>query len=519
MDFISKLCDYYHISHDEYEQLIKKATLDDLPSPALFQDMDKACQIIKEAMANQEKIMVYGDYDADGILATSILVNTFNKLHYHVGYYIPSRYIDGYGLNEEKVLLAYEKGYKLIITVDNGVSQHAAIAKAYELGMKVIITDHHSLPSTLPHYEVILHPTYSHYGDTVCCGAYVALMLSKALLDYYDHYLVCLASIATISDMMELKAYNRTIVKLGLDFLKEEKYKNLFMLIKENQNCLDESTYGVQIAPKINAIGRIIENTAINRLVTFFSTDNETEMINLANWIEEVNNERKKITQGAASKLIIDESKPAICIISDEKEGLIGLIANRLLQQYNKPVIVFARGTEEGILKASARSHQGFSIVKCFQSLHHLLEVAGGHDLAGGCSIKEENFEEFQKQFYLLAEQYQIQEEKMPAIKAAIEDITLHNYEILRLLGPFGMGWKAPLFSLENLDIRALSYSKNNLHIMSELSLKTRLVGFNISKDSLADYRYLDVIGHLSLNYYYQQITLQFVIDQSFPRL
>lgn len=518
MDFINKLCDYYHISHDEYEQLIKKATLDDLPSPHLFQDMDKACKIINETMTNHEKIMIYGDYDADGILATSILVNTFNKLNYHVGYYIPSRYIDGYGLNEEKVFLAYEKGYKLIITVDNGVSQHSAIARAYELGMKVIITDHHSLPLTLPQCEVILHPTYSHYGDIVCCGAYVALMLSNALLGHYDHYLVCLASIATISDMMELKAYNRTIVKLGLDFLKEEKYKNLFMLIKENQNNIDESTYGVQIAPKINAIGRIIENTTINRLVTFFSSDNETDIINLANWVEEVNNERKKITQGATSKLIIDESKPAICILSDEKEGLIGLIANRLLQQYNKPVIVFARGTEDGILKASARSHSGFSIVKCFQSLHYLLEVAGGHDLAGGCSLKEENYEEFQKQFYLLAEQYQIKEEKMPAIKASLEDITLQNYETMRLLSPFGMGWKAPFFTLENLDIKALGYSKNNLHIMSELSLKTRLVGFNISKDSLANYRYLDVIGHLSLNYYYQHITLQFVIDHCFPR-
>lgn len=141
--------------------------------------MEKAKNIINEAIKHDDKIVIYGDYDCDGIMSTSIMLKCFNMLNYRVGYYVPSRYIDGYGLNEKRVQDFYEKGYKLIITVDNGIAQFEAIKKAYELGMKVIVTDHHEQQENLPEAEVILHPIISNYGNVVCCGAYVAFMHCK----------------------------------------------------------------------------------------------------------------------------------------------------------------------------------------------------------------------------------------------------------------------------------------------------------------------------------------------------
>ncbi len=513
MEFLNKLCQYFGLSHEEYLKLTNEPSLDDLPNPFHFQGMERALTVIKEAMAHHEKIMIYGDYDADGVLATSILVKTFALLDYPVGYYIPSRYLDGYGLTEEKVIMAHEKGYKLIITVDNGVSQFAAIAKAYELGMKVIVTDHHSLPSSLPACEVILHPLYSSYGEVVCCGAYVALMLSWALYGKAEDYLLVLAAIATISDMMELRDYNRLIVRIALKILNTQSFYNLSLLLSGNEE-IDETTLGLQIAPRINAIGRVLETNQVNRLVRFFVSDNHEEIAELAKWIEAGNEIRKKLTLNAVNSLSFDSNEPALCLICEEKEGLIGLMANRLLQQYNKPVIVFAHGSEKGILKGSARSHHGFSIVKCFTSLKDLLVVYGGHDLAGGCSIKEENFEAFYQGFLDLAIQHPFQEEKKAVIDLSIEEVTLQNYEILRQLAPFGIGWPMPPFALKGLDVKALSYSKSHEHIMSDLSMKSRLVGFNISETSIQDYRYLDIIGHMHLNRYRGNTTLQFIIDE-----
>ena len=153
MDFVSKLCRHFNLTYEEFKNMISPKTLSDIPSFNHFNDIDKVVLRIKKAIENQEKIFIYGDYDCDGIMATSILVKAFELLDYSVGYYIPSRYLDGYGLNVDKVKLAYEKGYKLIITVDNGVMQHEAIALAKSLGMDVIVTDHHNVPEILPDAE------------------------------------------------------------------------------------------------------------------------------------------------------------------------------------------------------------------------------------------------------------------------------------------------------------------------------------------------------------------------------
>jgi len=513
MDFVSKLCRHFNLTYEEFKNMISPKTLSDIPSFNHFNDIDKVVLRIKKAIDNQEKIFIYGDYDCDGIMATSILVKAFELLDYSVGYYIPSRYLDGYGLNVDKVKLAYEKGYKLIITVDNGVMQHEAIALAKSLGMDVIVTDHHNVPEILPDADYVLHPTYSNYGELVCCGAYVAYMLSWALLNRSEPYLLCLAAIATISDLMELKDYNRNIVKIALDIMNTTHFASIRYLVG-SLDQIDEMTIGLRIAPKINAVGRILEGTQINRLIKFFTTNDEQEINVIGEFIESINNIRKEMTASASSSYIINEDESAIIVVSEEKEGLIGLIANRLLQEYNKPVVVFAKSSDPLIYKGSARSKNGFSIVKAFDSMKDLLLVYGGHSLAGGCSISVDNFDAFKNRFIALADIYKLEEEKEETIELSLDEVTLHNYQILASLGPFGMGFKAPKFSLPKLKTNFLQYSNDGRHIMTPLSMKSKLVGFNIGIDEINGYSWISVEGKMSKNFFRGNETLQFVIDK-----
>lgn len=514
MDFISKLCHHYNLTYDEFKELIKEKTIDDIPDYTHFKDIDKVTDRIHLAIKNNEKILIYGDYDCDGIMATSILVKTFELLNYDVGYYIPSRYLDGYGLNCQKVQEAYNKGYKLIITVDNGVMQHEAVNLANNLGIDVIITDHHNIPDVLPDALYILHPTYSNYGDLICCGAYVAFMLSWSLLGHYEPYLLSLAAIATISDLMELKGYNRNIVKISLAMLNEHNYPSIFNLIGAYEPMIDESTFALRIAPKINAVGRVLEEHQANKIVHFLTTNSMYEIRSIGKFIDEVNNKRKEMTSTCTSSLQIDENQSAIVIICEEKEGLIGLIANQLLQKYNKPVIVFSKAMDEEVYKGSARSKNGFSIVKAFESLKDLLVVYGGHSLAGGCSIKISDFDKFKERFISLADTYKIEEEKEETIELQLDEVTLHNYQILSSLGPFGMGFKAPKFSLPRLKTSFLTYSNDGKHIMTPLSMKSKLVGFYIGKDSVSSYSWINIEGKMALNYFRGNKSLQFIIDK-----
>ena len=255
-------------------------------------------------------------------MATTILVKALQKLNAEVRYYIPSRYQDGYGLNEKNVQSIKEKGYSLIITVDNGISALEAISKAKELGIDVIVTDHHEQIRELPDTPYIMHPIISEYGDVYCCGAYVSFMLTTGLLGYYDSYLLSLASIATISDMMPLVKYNRNIVRLGLKYINENKYLNIIKLLNNQENNVDENTIGLEIAPKINAIGRMKEDVfSMQRIVRYFLTTNEKDMNELLEWINSVNNERKELIKSVSESIIYDNNSPSIIVIKKKKEG------------------------------------------------------------------------------------------------------------------------------------------------------------------------------------------------------
>ncbi len=519
MDILERLLDYYSLTKEEYEYLSRPIEKISLLDASKIKDMDKITSRIFKAIENKEKIIIYGDYDCDGISATSIMVKTFKLLNYPTYHYIPSRYIDGYGLNVNNVKKMKENGFSLIITVDNGISTFDAIDEANKNNIDVIVVDHHEvINDTLPSAYAILHPIVSEVSKIYASGGYMSLFLSRALLGYYDDYLVTIAGLSVISDLMELKEYNRDVVRLAINNLKTKRYLPLMLLV-DNKDIISEKTFSLDIAPKINAVGRIITNKSINQLVNFLTSEDSSEIINLSSWIKTINDKRKELTKEASELIDKDElNEPAIILKLDIKEGLIGLVANRLLSEYNKVSIIFTEDEKDpSILKGSARSKEGFNISKAFQSLDKYLLTGGGHALAGGLSIKKEDFESFKKDFNALVEQYPIIETENVTIPLELNEITFENYKIYKSLSPYGMGFKEPIFKIKDLSTHNLKFISMGKHLSTELTIRSKLLGFNIPIEEVSKYSNIDLEGSFNLSSFKQKETLEFRITKWYP--
>lgn len=484
MNFLDKLLKAMNLSLEEFNQLTKDVTLQDIENPLNFNSIEIACDRIKSAIENKEKIMIYGDYDCDGICSVSILVNTFKKLNYDVGYYIPSRYKDGYGINTNMVDLIASKGYKVIITVDNGVSQHEALKKAKEYGIDVILTDHHEILKDIPECYCLVHPFNKKCDTMPQCGAYVSFMLSSLLLGKIDNYLLSLAALATISDMMPVHKHNRVLIKNAVKVLKEEHF-NHFSILTNNEE-VDERLLSFTLAPKINAIGRVKEDNSVNKVIKYFTSDDVNEQVALANIINSVNDERKRMCLEAFNSLDLQESKEKVIVklLPNLKEGLIGLVAARILNQFNTPCIVFTK-TKDGLLKGSGRSLTGFSLAEAFHKLSSLIEVYGGHALAGGLSIKEENLEEFTKQINILAKDCKLSVKEKNIIEMDQDDFSFENYQIMKKLSPFGEGFEEPLLSYQ-INSNIINYiGSNKQHIRGFINPICFFIAFNVENYDL----------------------------------
>lgn len=496
MKFIDKLISYYALTSEEFSKLTKPINELDISQYGVFSSLAKAKEVIFSAINNHEKIAIYGDYDCDGIMATSILVKAFKLLNYEVGYYIPSRYIDGYGLNCKRVEDMHQKGYRLIITVDNGISQYEAIELANKLGIKIILTDHHEVKDVLPSADVIVHPAVDNYGPINCCGAYVAFMLASELLGYQSEYLLTLASIATISDMMVLRLYNRDIVRLGIDFMKKNRFYALKLLCEKDE--ITESTFAMQIAPKVNAMGRVIKNTQVNMLVKYFTSDVKSEIDEIFQKIIESNELRRELTKKCYESLTEDYSKfPAIILLDSIEEGLIGLVANRLMDEYNLPTLILTYDTgDNNILKGSMRSKNGFDVSEFLQINAELFLTCGGHSQAGGLSIKSDRFEALKDRLYSYAANHAHLAETFATIDISIDDINEENYAVLRQFSPFGMGHNQPHLKINTFPVASLKYSKNFAHIYCSLGLKSKIIGYNYPSSMFQKLNTINLIGY-----------------------
>lgn len=513
--FLEKIKEFYGLTDEEYAFLSRPINNDNIKSYNDFIDMEKASLRVIKAIDNKEKILVYGDYDCDGIMSTSILIKALYILGGNkntIGFFIPSRYVDGYGLNSKMVEAFSKKDYKLIITVDNGISAFEAIDKANELGIDVIVSDHHQVQEKLPNAFAILHPLVSKYDDIYCSGGVVSFLLASKLLKRYDEYLLSLAGISLVSDMMVLKGNNRNILRLALTAMNKNHYLPISLLAHDQD--INEGVISSQIAPKVNAVGRMVEGIEANRLVNYFTSENQEEIKKIYSFIESLNDERKNLTRESSDEIKdIDQNAPAIILSTNLKEGLIGLIANRLLNQYQKPVVIFTEDSNDStLIKGSVRSKEGFDVSKAFQGLDRFLVHGGGHALAGGLTIKKSDFEEFKNAFYEIASKHLIEEKISKVIEINLSDINEENYNTLRTFSPFGVGFEEPTFLIKQVPTKALKFVSQGKHICTNLTLKTKLLGFNMPKDTILPLNYINLIGKIDTSSYKGNKTTDFKI-------
>ncbi|HHT66771.1 MAG TPA: hypothetical protein GX010_00880 [Erysipelotrichaceae bacterium] len=514
---LERLLDYYRISEQDYARLTAPITIDNFALNHRFDNMESCVALLREALDQNKKIFIYGDYDADGILSISILVKMFDEINYPISYHVPNRYVDGYGLNKKRAEEIVNGGYDLIITVDNGLTAFEGISYAKEHGLKVLIIDHHQPDVTLPDADGILHPSISNFGEIPTSAGFITFMFATAFLGRFDPYLSVLAAISVISDMMPLKEYNRNLVKLVIENYRE----NLFLsidLLKE-KDLFNEWSIGMRIAPKINAIGRLIDDDeSLRKIIEFLTSDDPELLLNYNKGINFVNDERKDLTKNASenSKETIDVSGAAIVEIVPEKEGVIGLIANSFVKKYQKPTLIFALDQSGEFYKGSGRAPKGFNVVDAFKKLDYLLETSGGHSMAGGCTIKKEKYREFKSKFIALAAETKIVKKKEDVIPLYINEITFDNFDLINSLSPFGESWPAPKFILSHIRVASLMYSRDGQHIITSIGNNAKINGFYFSKEKMAEYQYVDLIGTLRLSNFYSKNTVEFVISEIF---
>ena len=427
--------------------------------PYLMYDMQKAVDRINEAIDNEEKILVYGDYDADGITSTVLLVETLISLGANVSSYIPNRFEEGYGPNKEAFTKIINSGISLIITVDNGIAGVEEVELANELGCDVIITDHHKIQDIIPNAYAIIHPEHPEgdYPFKKLAGVGVAFKLAHALLEIFPDFLLDLVAIGTIADMVSITDENRIFVKQGLELLNEDPRIGLKMLLElSNINSkIDEQTVGFYIAPKLNSIGRM-DSAKLG--LSFLMAEDAANARVLAEQIEKFNIERKQVTEEIV-KDVIDKietsdkkNKNVIMISGDYHEGVLGIVASNIVEKYQKPV--FIMNSKEGILKGSARSIYDFNIYTAMNKISDLFIAFGGHTLAAGFSFDEVNLDKIENFLDSEYENYkqnnELKSTKNIDIVTLLEEISYQFFNSLEALKPYGMDFEKPTILIEN---------------------------------------------------------------------
>ena len=509
-----RLLDYYQIDEDEYRLLTMPVDEENFAAGHAFKDIGECVRVVKDAMENHKKIFIYGDYDADGIMSTSILVKMFKDLSYPVSFHIPNRYTDGYGLTLKRCQEIVDNGFDLLITVDNGITAFEGIKYAKEHGLEVLVFDHHQADINLPEADYILHPQVSGFGDIPTSAGFVTFMFTKYFLKKYDPYLATLAAISLVSDMMPLEGYNRNLLRLAIKDYDNHPYFNIELL--KEKDPFNEVTIGMRIAPKINAIGRLIDDDLfLSRTVEFFVSDNQELLLNYNEWINEVNAQRKEMTKEAVdNSREINTDAAAIVGVIAQKEGVIGLIANNFVKKYYKPTIIFALDQSGNCYKGSCRSPEGFNVVDAFNKLSYLLDNFGGHALAGGCSLKVENYEAFKDAFIALAEASEVKKDNSVSIPLYINEITFDNYELINSFSPFGENWPAPQFCLPRIRVASLMYSRDSKHILTSIGNSARLTGFNFPKENVSRHQFVNMVGTIRLSTFMNKTNVEFLINE-----
>ena len=529
-DILSKILINKGITEKKDLEIFINPTRKDFHSPFLMPDMEMAVDRILKAISKKENILIYGDYDADGITSTTVLKKFLEERGVNVSTYIPNRLDEGYGLNKDAIKKIFDEGQRLVITVDCGISAIEEIEFANTLGIETIITDHHEPAETLPNALAVVDAKRkdSQYPFNQLAGVGVVFKLIQAIsiklnleekeyLKYLD--IVC---IGTISDIVPLVDENRVIAKLGLKLVAQTKNVGLKALIDTiGFKEIDSNSISFGVAPRINACGRMGNEQVALEL---FLSDDYSKAKFLANKLNEYNTERqaieKKIFDEAIKQIENSEKEKRCIVIGAEKwhHGIIGIVASKVTEMYFKPSILICFDEEEG--KGSGRSIPGFDLHQALMECKDRLKKFGGHSMAVGVTIESSQFEKFKQEIEEYAKKSKI-DEIMPIIiidtEIDLKDVNIDSVKSLKVLEPYGEANKMPLFLIKGLKIKSIRSLSDGKHL--KLTLKddnymVNAIGFNmgnLSEKYLLDDK-VDIVGNLDINSYNGMESIQIIL-------
>ena len=506
--------------------------LSQLHDPALLHDLPKAVELIRAAIAGEERIMIYGDYDADGVCAAALLLETLREEGARADFYIPSRHSEGYGLNPEAVRKIAEDGYRLLITVDCGITSVAEVAEARRLGMTVIVTDHHEIPENLPEADAVLDPLLRGYPFQRLCGAGVALKICQALQGMAGvEKRIEIAALATVADVVPLMDDNRVIVREGLKRMERTSRPGLRALM-ENAGLsgkLRSEDLAFRLGPRINAAGRLEE---AGQGVTLLTTGDAAEGKRIADHLEENNRRRQEMEREIlreAEALLPEQAdlRRDRCLILEGEgwnTGLIGLAAGKLCERFHHPVIVLSRQEENAV--GSCRSVPGINIWEMLNRCADLFVRFGGHEQAAGLTIPLENIREFRQRLngvirescgdrcFLPVEEYDAE--------LHLDQVTEEMVRALEALEPTGCGNPSPVFLVRGAELQeSRRVGRDGSHLkLSLLEGGAVMGGIAFGLGDLADQplRQVDALFTPGVNEYAGRRSLQLQVRALRPR-
>jgi len=525
------------VGPNNVEDFLKKS-VGKIPHPYLLKDMDKAADRIDEALKKKEKIVVYGDYDVDGITSTAMLYDFLLSEGADVSYYIPSRQDEGYGINILALQKIRKSGASLMITVDCGITASGEVEFAKTLGLDIIITDHHMCHEKIPKAVAVINPKqqddtypFSELAGVGVCFKLVlamAIKLGKKASDYFGKY-VDICAIGTIADVVPLTDENRIIVSAGLKRLKETNRPGLRALLSMAGLAgkeLTASSVSFGIAPRINAAGRVGQ---VEKGVELLLETNEARAVPIADYLNRENIARqqteKQILEDVTAMILADSnfSKRKVIVLAKEEwhPGVIGIVASRLVEKYYKPTILIS--IENGVGKGSGRSIEGINLFDALGNISDILLKFGGHEMAAGLSIRQEDIPKLYEHLEQYVAERLTAENSIPSIwiDEMIEagQIRPETVKIIESsMAPFGAANPEPVFALMNAKITAIrKMGESEQHVRLQLEkggLFITAVGFSMGwvADTFSIGDMVDVAFHMNLNDYRGEVSVQAVL-------
>lgn len=503
-----------------------------LYDPNFMHDMELGVDRIQQAIMNGEKIVIYGDYDVDGITSTALMYETLEELGAEVEYYIPDRFKDGYGPNVEVYKHLIDEGVSLIVTVDNGVAGHEAIDYANQHGVDVVITDHHELPETLPDAYAIIHPRHPEgdYPFGELSGVGVAFKVAAALLEELPQDVLDLVALGTVADLVSLTGENRILVKYGLQLLQQTMRPGLQSLYKVagiEVPTITEETIGFSLAPRLNALGRMENGSLGVELLTTLDEEKAEELAKTTNQLnikrqEEVN----KIVEEAVAQLANKSENHLVNVVAGNNwhEGVVGIVASRLVDMTGKPSLVLSIDEKKGIAKGSGRSIEAFQMFDALDSHRDILMKFGGHHMACGLSLDKEKLSDLQQVVDEEGKKQGIEHATKPVVKVIpvnLDDVNLDLEAQLEVLAPFGTDNHRPVFEFKDYEVnavQAIGQQKNHLKLqLQSNNSQVDALDFGIGSKKISEIERnknsVCLIGTLGKNIWQSRVNLQIMIE------